>query len=139
MKEGFNWQMTLITFLPHTPFKKKNVLTFLIGTVISMGKRKKQISLLTYRKSNSSFSQWNDLIRSGNAVSTADAGQNHVSYTGQSVSLGTLSNSHYHHYFKVLLYIYCKYNTVITEYLFWSILARTGRSNCNEQLSTSSR
>ena len=47
--------MTLITFLPHTPFKKKNVLTFLIGTVISMGKRKKQISLLTYRKSSFSF------------------------------------------------------------------------------------
>ena len=60
MKEGFNWQMTLITFLPHTHFKKKNVLTFLIGTVISMGKGKKWISLLTYRKSTSSFSQWND-------------------------------------------------------------------------------
>ena len=40
--------MTLINFLPHTPFKKKNVLTFLIGTVISMGKGKKLISLLTY-------------------------------------------------------------------------------------------
>ena len=30
--------MTLITFLPHTPFKKKNVLSFLICIVISMGK-----------------------------------------------------------------------------------------------------
>ena len=36
MKEGFNWQMTLITILPPTPFKEKNVLTFLIGTVIYM-------------------------------------------------------------------------------------------------------
>ena len=33
--------MTLITFLPGTPFKKKNVLTFLIGTVFSMGKEEK--------------------------------------------------------------------------------------------------
>ena len=33
--------MTLITILPHTPFKKKNILTFFIGTVISMGKGKK--------------------------------------------------------------------------------------------------
>ena len=47
--------MTLITFLPHTPFKKKNVLTFLIGTVISMGKGKKRIFLLTQRKSTFSF------------------------------------------------------------------------------------
>ena len=30
--------MTLITFLPHTHFKKKNVLIFLIGIVISLGK-----------------------------------------------------------------------------------------------------
>ena len=33
--------MTLITFLPHTPFKKKNVLSFLICIVISMGKVEK--------------------------------------------------------------------------------------------------
>ena len=33
--------MTLITFLPHTTFKKKNVLSFLICIVISMGKVEK--------------------------------------------------------------------------------------------------
>ena len=59
MKEGFNWQMTLITILPHTPFKKKNVLTFFIGAIISMGKGKKWFSLLRYNKSTFSFSQWN--------------------------------------------------------------------------------
>jgi len=31
-------QITLIAFIPHTPFKKKNVLSFLMGTVISLGK-----------------------------------------------------------------------------------------------------
>ena len=46
-------------FFPIPPLRKKG-LTFLIGTVISMGKGKKWISLLTYRKSTSSFSQWND-------------------------------------------------------------------------------
>ena len=52
--------MTLITFLPHTHFKKKNVLTFPISTVISMGKGKMGISLLTYRKSTFSVFQGND-------------------------------------------------------------------------------
>ena len=44
----------------HVDGRPSDVLTFLIGTVISMGKGEKQISLQTYRKSTSSFSQWND-------------------------------------------------------------------------------
>ena len=48
--------MILITFLPHTPFKKKNVLTFLISTVVSMGKRKSEFPIIdvTKVKKNSS-------------------------------------------------------------------------------------
>ena len=48
--------MTLITFLPHTPFKKKNVLSFLICIVISMGKVEK-VNVL-YK--NAIYEQTND-------------------------------------------------------------------------------
>ena len=47
--------MKLITFLPHAPFRKKNVLSFLIDIVISMGKGEKANFLYVSKKNSSNW------------------------------------------------------------------------------------